>query len=155
MVNVARILFATDLSPDSTSAFELAKETARRFGAEVIVLHVDEGAETAPLSPAATARRQEARLALTRTCDELAGEGIPASALLRTGDSAREILRVASDRGAGMIVIGTHGQNLSKNLLLGSVADRVLRYATIPVLTVRHPSRFTAPPWPSFAFPSS
>jgi nucleotide-binding universal stress UspA family protein len=54
-----------------------------------------------------------------------------------------------------MIVMGTHGRSRSKNLLLGSVVDRVLRYATIPVLTVRHPSRFTAPPWRSFASPPS
>jgi nucleotide-binding universal stress UspA family protein len=143
---MARILLASDFSPDSAVALAMTKETAYRFDAEVIVLHVDDGAEAAPLSRAATARREEARSRLARACDELTREGISASPLLRTGDPAREILRVAAGRGVGMIVIATHGGSVSNNLLLGSVADRVLRYATMPILTVRHPDRFAPPP---------
>jgi nucleotide-binding universal stress UspA family protein len=146
-----RILFASDFSPDSAVALEMAKEAAHRFEAEVIIVHVDQGAEAAPLSPAATARREGARSRLAGVCEELARDQISASPLLRTGDPAREILRVASDRGVGLIVIATHGESLSTNLLLGSVADRVLRYATMPVLTVRHPDRITPPPWGGFA----
>jgi nucleotide-binding universal stress UspA family protein len=151
MVSMTRILFASDFSPDSALALEMAKEAAQRFAAEIIILHVDEAAEVAPLSPEATARREEARGRLASACEELARERIQASPLLRTGDPAREILRVAGDRAVGMIVIGTHGGTLSKSLLLGSVADRVLRYATTPVLTVRHPDRFAPAPWGGFA----
>lgn len=144
---VARILLASDFSPDSTVAVEIAKEAAQRFQAEVIVLHVDQGAGAAPLSPEATARRELARRRLAEICAELARDQVSAAPLLRTGDPAREILRVAEDRCVGLIVIGTHGEPVSRSLLLGSVADRVLRYASAPVLSVRHHSRVTPPPW--------
>jgi nucleotide-binding universal stress UspA family protein len=140
-MDVARILFATDFSRDAALALEMTKETARRFGAEVIVLHVDDGAEFAPLSLDAAARREDARLGLERIREDLARELIPVCTLLRPGDPAREIVQVAAARAAGMIVLGTHGWTRSGSLLLGSVVDRVLRHATLPVLTVRHPER--------------
>jgi nucleotide-binding universal stress UspA family protein len=151
MVAVIRILFATDFSRDSAVALAMAKETAHRFEAEVIALHVDPGAGAARSSPAATVRREEARILLACACEEFARERISASPVLCSGDPAREILRVAADRGVGMIVLATHGETRSKNLLLGSVADRVLRHATMPVLTVRHPDRATPPLWSGFA----
>ena len=148
---MVRILLASDFSADATVALEMAKETAQRFEAEVLVLHVDQGAVAAPLSAEAAARREGARGRLASICNELARDQIPALPLLRTGDPAREILRVAADRGVSLIVIGTHGAALSRShLLLGSVADRVLRYASAPVLTVRHPDHVPPSPWGSF-----
>ena len=154
MIDINRILLATDFSGDSALALELAKETARRFDAEVIVLHVDEGPEAAPLSPAAALRRDQARLKLERVREELAEEQIRASTLLRPGDPAREILRIATSRTVGMIVIATHGWTRSSNLLLGSVADRVLRHAPQPVRTVRHPDRQVPAPAGGAVFPA-
>lgn len=154
MINIDRILLATDFSGDSALALELAKETARRFDAEVIVLHVDEGPEAAPLSPAAALRRDEARLKLQHVREELAEDQIRASTLLRPGDPARQILQIATSRTAGMIVIATHGWTRSSNLLLGSVADRVLRHAPMPVLTVRHPDRQVPLPVGGAVFPA-
>src|SRR5262245_11435938 len=148
VMHIDRILFATDFSKDSALALDLAKETARRFGADVIVLHVDEGREAASPSAADLLRRRELHLALERIRDDLARERLPATTLLRTGDPAREIVRVATQT-AGMIVLGTHGWTRSGGLLLGSVVDRVLRHAPLPVLTVRHPDRsaaLSAPP---------
>jgi nucleotide-binding universal stress UspA family protein len=137
----APILFATDFSPDAALALRHAKEAARGFDAEVIVLHVDETAGAAPMSPDASQRREEARRELERLRAELAEDQISATTLLRPGDAAREILNVAEARAVGMIVLATHGSTKSNNLLLGSVADRVLRHSCRPVLTVRHPAR--------------
>jgi nucleotide-binding universal stress UspA family protein len=137
-----QILFATDFSPDAALALQHAKEAARRLNAEVIVLHVDETAGAAPMSPAASQQREEARRELERLRAELAQDQIRATTLLRPGDAAREILNVAEARAVGMIILATHGATKSKNVLLGSVADRVLRHSCRPVLTIRHPSRY-------------
>ena len=145
MIHGGRILLATDLSPDSALALEMAKEVARHFGSDLVMLHVDEGAEVAPLSEVAARRRERARCQLARASEELGREQISASALIRSGDPAREILHIARTQGVGLIVIATHGWSRSKNLLLGSVADRILRHAGVPVLIVRHPDRVVPP----------
>jgi nucleotide-binding universal stress UspA family protein len=154
ILDMARMLFATDFSPDSAHALELAKDIAAQLCSELIVLHVDENVDAAPLSREAKERREAARRELARTCEELERVRIPACSLLRTGDPAREIVRVASERGVLMIVVATHGSTRSKNLLLGSVVDRVLRHATMPVLAVRHPERFAPAFGGSFALPA-
>jgi nucleotide-binding universal stress UspA family protein len=141
LVAFDRILVATDFSPDAALALQHAKEAARQFHAELILLHVDEAAEAAPMSAEASSRREAARRELERLRAELAQDRILATTLLRPGDAAREILHVAEARGVGMIVLATHGATRSRSLLLGSVADRVLRHSSRPVLTVRHPAR--------------
>lgn len=136
-----RILFATDFSPYAALALDLAGETARGLQAEVVVLHVDATAEAAPLSLEALSRREAARQGLEKAQQRLRDANVTASTLLRPGDPAREILRVATLQAARMIVVASHGWTRSSTLLLGSVADRVVRYAPVPVLVVRHPDR--------------
>lgn len=143
---VERILVATDFSPDAALALAAAGEAAAPVGAEVIVLHVDDDARAAPLSSAAIARRDHARRELERARSDLAGRNVAVRTLLRPGDPAREILRMALSQEAGMIVIASHGRAGSSALLLGSVADRVVRHARLPVLLVRHPDRFVSEP---------
>jgi len=141
MIELGSILMATDFSTSSNRALELAATLAHRFAVSVVLLHVDEGAETAPLSDAALARRGLARLELDRCRRSLADDGVQAEVLLRPGDPAREILRVADAHAPGMIVLGTHGRSPATTPLLGSVADRVMRYAPQPVLVVPDPAR--------------
>lgn len=150
MVDAGRILLATDFSPDSALALDVAAETARCFRAQVIVLHVDATAESAPLSIEAQSRREAARQCLERARERLGAASVSVAILLRPGDPAREILRTAVTYGTRMIVIASHGWSRASALLLGSVADRVVRHAPLPVLVVRHPDRFR--PDPSFAF---
>lgn len=141
------ILVATDFSRSSENALELATTLAQRLDEEVVLLHVDEVSETAPLSELALARRELARRELDR-CQRMLGDAnVRARVMLRPGDPAREILRVAATHPPGVIVVGTHGASPSSTPLLGSVADRVMRYAPHPVLVVPHPAR--RPP-PSF-----
>ena len=65
------------------------------------------------------------------------GEGLAAKALLRTGVPHEAIVEAAREEGADLVVIGTHGRGGVDRLLLGSVADRVIRLASCPVLAVR------------------
>jgi nucleotide-binding universal stress UspA family protein len=60
--------------------------------------------------------------------------------LLIQGDTVAEVLRVASERKADMIVLGTHGRTGLSRLLMGSVAEQILRQAKCPVLTARLPA---------------
>jgi len=141
MVELGPILVATDFSVASGLALDLASTLARRLGQEVVLLHVDEGPETAPPSEAGVARRERARRELERCRRELEALGVQVRSVLRPGDPAREILRVAAASPPGVIVIGTHGASPVRTTLLGSVADRVMRYAPHPVLVVPDPAR--------------
>lgn len=137
----APILVATDFSADADHALDVARQTAERFAAPLLLLHVDERAGVAPASPAVIARREGARAALDRTQRALEGCDVRTEVLLRPGDPATQILRVADARRVAMIVLATHGWTSVSALLLGSVADRVVRRAAQPVLLVRHPAR--------------
>jgi nucleotide-binding universal stress UspA family protein len=141
MAELGPILMATDFSGSAVLALELAATLARRLEQEVVLLHVDERAEVAPLSAAAAARRERSRCELERCRQRLEEQGVHARVVLRPGDPAREILRVAATHLPGVIVIGTHGRSPASTPLLGSVADRVMRYAPYPVLVVPDPAR--------------
>jgi nucleotide-binding universal stress UspA family protein len=141
----APILVPTDFSADSEHAFALAKRTAKGFAAPIVLLHVEEGAGAAPATPETLARREDARAALERAQRDLTASDVRSEVVIRPGDPASEILEVATSRRVAMIVIATHGWTAVSALLLGSVADRVIRYATRPVLVVRHPTRGPSP----------
>ncbi|MEW6270015.1 MAG: universal stress protein [Thermodesulfobacteriota bacterium] len=139
------ILVPLDFSASSDAALELATALAGRFGAEMVLLHVDPAVETAPLGEKALARREEARAELERARQALSDRSVAVRVFLRPGDPAREVLRMADAERPLTIVIGAHGHSRAASPLLGSVADRVVRYATCPVLVVPHPARRTTP----------
>ena len=92
-----------------------------------------------PLPPMAFAPEIEAS-ARKALADFAAALGIPASStVVREGDPVDEILAVAASLDAQMIALGTHGRRGLAHILLGSVAEQVVRRATVPVLTVRVP----------------
>ena len=66
-------------------------------------------------------------------------EGMTVRTIVRTGSANEEIVNLATDEGAELIIMGTHGRTGLNRMLLGSVADRVVRLARCPVLTVRTP----------------
>jgi nucleotide-binding universal stress UspA family protein len=139
------VLHATDFSEGAQAAEARAVALARALGAELVILHVAvEGmlyGETA-FGRAELERVYEAqREWATRTVEERVAAartaGIAARGLVRTGVPAEVIVRTAETEQAAMIVMGTHGRGGLQRLMLGSIADRVLRTATCPVLTVR------------------
>ncbi|HUK63722.1 MAG TPA: universal stress protein, partial [Dongiaceae bacterium] len=81
--------------------------------------------------------RQWAADALAKRVTELAAEGLTARSVVRSGEPADEIVRLADEEHADMIVMGTQGRTGLERLMLGSVAERVIRRSRCPVLTVR------------------
>ncbi len=141
MLPIHTILHPTDFTDRSAHAFHLACALTRDYGARLVLLHVvmptvavyGEGA--LPLDPEVLAR--EAKEHLNRL--EVPGADVRAERQIEEGDPATEILRVAREIHADLIVLGTHGRTGLARLLMGSVAEQVVRKAACPVLTVTAP----------------
>ena len=145
-----KIVAATDFSEDSKLALSFAEELARKFSADLVVLHVDQPLApvmmTPELGPAmdvgAMGRiAEEQRLLAQRELDKIAGRlrdsGLKVKSMLKVGSPFLEILHTAQNEGADLIVLGTHGRRGMDRLVLGSVAEGVARAATAPVMLVR------------------
>lgn len=139
------VIHPTDLSDTALAAEAQAVTMARVLGAELVILHVAvEGmlyGET-PFGRAELERIYEAQRAWAhRTIEDrveaVRATGVAARGIVRIGVPAEEVVRTAEAEKAAMIVMGTHGRGGFQRLMLGSVADRVLRSATCPVLVVR------------------
>lgn len=137
------ILVPTDFSDSSGSALAYAVKLAKSLGAELVVLHTYElpmiGFPDGTLVATAelTSRVLEgARVALDAAVAKHAGAGVSLRTLVKQGESWRTIVDTAPEVGAGLIVMGTHGRSGLPRALLGSVAEKVVRMATCPVLTV-------------------
>lgn len=137
-IQIKRILCPVDFSPSGDFAFEYACAVARRHGASVELLHVTEASAYAEDAPPEKWPALENRLR-QRLQSLAARAGVPAEINLLAGIPFAEIVHRAETLPADMIVIGTHGRTGMKHLLIGSVAERVVRTAPCPVLTVRHP----------------
>jgi nucleotide-binding universal stress UspA family protein len=140
MIALKRILVATDFGPAAEAALTYGRALAKNFGATLTVMHVAENfflrATTADphALKAALARRLEERL----TADDRSA--LHARAVLETSDQPADAINTyAKQAEIDLIVMGTHGRNGISHLLVGSVAERVVRTASCPVLTVKHP----------------
>jgi nucleotide-binding universal stress UspA family protein len=134
------ILVAVDFEDASGRAVALAKDLAGPLGATLALCHVYElPLYTYPgLEPQLLPElRREVMAAAKRAITDLAQEHGIQRAILREGEPAREIIAAAHEEGASMIVVGTHGRRGLSHLLLGSVAEKVVRSSDIPVVTVR------------------
>jgi nucleotide-binding universal stress UspA family protein len=145
MATIRRILCATDLSPASEPAWEETRLLARVLGAEVLLLHVlplmaipFEGYFPPSLyQEIAEATEREAGAILDTWLAKLADPRVKARSRVVEGAPALRILEVAREEGSDVVVVGTHGRTGMGRILLGSVADRVVRAAPGPVVTVR------------------
>lgn len=141
MLAIRRILHPTDFSDLSRSALDLAAALARDHGAELLVLHVAPPPVAGVIDgvtvelPTGWLDETRDRLARVRPADP----AVPVAHRLEMGDAGREIVRVATEAGADLIVLGTHGRGGLSRLVVGSVAEMVMRKAPCPVLTVKHP----------------
>lgn len=161
MSGLSKILLTTDLSPVSRDAFPLAVSMARAFGASITCLHVFEEDLLAvypmiagymqPETIAAGAYREEAKKraaeALEALAESLRHEGVKTNTILRTGAQPfAEIIKAARELPADLVICATHGRTGLKHALIGSTAERVVRKAPCPVLTVKPPGfEYTAP----------
>ncbi len=136
------ILVPVDFEEASLRAIEIAREMAGKMGAEVVLVHVYQlPVYTYPgLEPALLPGfHGEVSAAAARALDALSSRLGGLRSVLREGDPATEVLTVADELRAAMIVMGTHGRRGIAHLFLGSVAEKVIRKAPVPVLTVRAP----------------
>jgi universal stress protein A len=152
MKDIKSILVPVDFSESSRQALAYAAELAGRFGAKLDLVHVWDVPPYIPPEalvgvPGSDARslgqlaRDHAREEMDKLIAEHAGQLPLGEALLESGDPARIIIEVAEQRASDLIVIGTHGRTGLSHLLIGSVAEKVVRRATCPVLTVRAAAR--------------
>jgi nucleotide-binding universal stress UspA family protein len=149
MILLTNILVATDFSEPSDIALAYACELTRTFGAQLTVLHIAEniaarayGADGFVFAEPDLQRDIEA--AAHKQIDTLISEGdraaLKAQGVVLTSNSpAFAITDYARQTDIDLIVMGTHGRGAMAHLLMGSVAERVVRTAPCPVLTVRHP----------------
>jgi nucleotide-binding universal stress UspA family protein len=157
---IKKILYATDLSENARHAFGYAASLADRYGAKIVILHVIED-----FSPSVTfqlstmfgedkwkeVRKRHEQEVLetirkrvetlcreapseTTACDIAAGDVV-----VKTGEAVNRILEQAQQTGCDLIVMGTHGQGMFAEALMGSTARRVVHRSRTPVLVVRLP----------------
>jgi nucleotide-binding universal stress UspA family protein len=141
---IKTILHPTDFSDGSRDAFLLACSLARDHGARLIVLHVTSVPDLAYKGYGAPGSPLLAEEYLARARQELEKLQPPDprpsfERRVEEGDPVTEIIRVAAETVAGLIVMGTHGQTGLRHLLMGSVAEQVVRKASCPVLTLKAP----------------
>lgn len=139
------IVSPIDFSEHSQEALKTATEMAKAFGAELLLVHA---VPAIPRLPSATeffheaefeaALHKEAEQKLAAIARDLSREGIRARAEIGiANDAGMEILRIAEHSGADMIVIATHGMTGWHKIVFGSVAEKVVKLASCPVLVLR------------------
>jgi nucleotide-binding universal stress UspA family protein len=142
MFAIQTVLHPTDFSDRSGVAFHLACALARDHGARLVVLHVPEvpavmGGTDGLIIPTPPIDWEGLRDKLHRL--RPGDTKVPVEYRVAEGDTATEILRLADEVKADLIVMGTHGRRGVGRLLMGSVAEEVVRKAPCPVLTVKVP----------------
>jgi nucleotide-binding universal stress UspA family protein len=145
MIALKTVLVPTDFSECAEAAVRYGRELANHFGAELHLLHVVQdpyryawGVESVPVSGYDWIKTQQ-ESATRRLREILSAPGSErATATCPIGVPVEEILRYARDHEIGLIVMGTHGRGPVAHAFLGSVAERVVRKAPCPVLTVHH-----------------
>ncbi len=146
MISIRRILAPSDFSDHSLPPVRYAAELADKFGAELVLLHVvqdlalvlpDAVMPTAVASPDVGAMMDAAKDGLTALVDRLGLARLNPRTEVRVGSPAGEITAAAADLKSDLICIGTHGRGGLAHMLLGSVAEKIIRHAPCPVLTVR------------------
>ncbi len=160
-IHVKSILVPTDFSPSSLKAVLYAERLAKDFNSTIVLLHVfllSEYAGNLPdptfgLSPtevqaAYNASRQRDTDQLTNLRDELRARGRQVDIQLVNGTAYEQIVCVARNMEVDLIVLSTHGRSGWQRLVMGSTAERVVRLAPCPVLTVRDKERDFVEPAP-------
>ena len=147
MLPPKKIVCPTDFSAASEKALIEALELIRRFQAELVLVYVLPVLPPAPSNPNFAfsvpeyerALHVDAERRLTALAADLSGKGVQVRTAVGHGDAGAEIVRVASEENADLIVIATHGVTGWRHAMFGSVAEKVVRTARRPVLTIPAP----------------
>ena len=144
MINLKRILVPTDFSESARHALLYGTSFAREYEGELLLLHVVENLTVGyasdlfpvPMAEVFDEISGYAKAELAKLGAEVKQKGIAVRELVVQGKPSAEIVRVAREETADMIVLGTHGKGMLDKALFGSTAERVIRRAPCPVLTV-------------------
>lgn len=145
-MKLSKILFPTDFSHTGDAALEWATALARQTGARLIIVHVEEppvaygGGEMYYGMPEPALEEIKRMLKAVVPPDP----SVPYEHRLLTGDPASAIVQLAMEEQVDLIVMGTHGRTGLSRLLMGSVAESVVRRAPCPVITYRHQPKSAA-----------
>jgi nucleotide-binding universal stress UspA family protein len=142
MIHVKKILYPTDFSSYSNQAYFHAVGLAETYGASLTLVYV----YTPGSADAAGGDRKHWRSQLEQI--RPANPDISVHHVFLEGDPATEIVRYAADAGIDVIVVGTHGRTGVERLMMGSVAEKVMRDAPCSVLVVKLPRGVPAPERP-------
>ena len=146
MIELKKNLYPTDFSDFAAHAQSYVIELAKKFDAEVLLIHVTSGT----IFPVAYSIgvdsgdidlqiQKAAKKHLHKIEERVAAEGVKVSSELRVGEPFPEIIGVARREVVDLIIMATHGHGAVKHMFLGSTAEKVVRKAPCPVLTIRHP----------------
>ena len=141
-MNMQKILFPTDFSHAGDAALQFATSLARDTGATLLIVHVEEPPAAYGGGELYYGVPEPAHDELRRMLHEVVppDPAVPCEHRLVTGDPASAIVNLAEMEGADLIVMGTHGRTGLSRLLMGSVAELVVRRSKCPVLTYRQPA---------------
>jgi nucleotide-binding universal stress UspA family protein len=144
VINLKRILVPTDFSESARHALLYGTSFAREYEGELVLLHVVENLTVGyasdlfpvPMAEVFDEISGYAKAELAKLGAEVREKGIKVREMVVQGKPSAEIVRVAREETADMIVLGTHGKGMLDKALFGSTAERVIRRAPCPVLTV-------------------
>lgn len=138
-MSAAPILWATDFSSSSEKARVWAEVMARELGAPLIMLHVEPGSPTSEFGSIYKGLADPGIAEIAQKLGHIQPRlaGVACEHRIRAGDPAEQILAEAKERDAAAVVLGSHGRTGVRRVLMGSVAEAVLRNATCPVLVCK------------------
>jgi nucleotide-binding universal stress UspA family protein len=154
MVVFKEVIVPTDFSEHSLRAVDYAIEIAEKFGSRLKLIYVIEpflqAADVSWTSVDFDELNKSHQKSAEQQLDQILKERIPksvvAESMILFGKPFVEIVKVAREDNADLIVMATHGRGAVAHILMGSTADKVVRKAPCPVLTVKHPKHMFALP---------
>lgn len=148
---ISKILYPTDFSKASQAALPMLRDLAKRYGAEIHILHVVDiqseflmdGGYMVPLLISYPVEEEQLAEFARKRLSEFVQEHLPdlqesVKKVIAVGKPFAEIVQYAKEQGIDLIVISTHGHSAIGSVLVGSVAEKVIHKAHCAVLTVRH-----------------
>jgi nucleotide-binding universal stress UspA family protein len=138
-----KILFPTDFSHTGDAALAMATALARDTGAKLLIVHAEEPPMAYGGGELYYGRLEPAREDLEKMLEAIkpSDPAVPYEHRLVTGEPAHALTRLAADEDVDMIVMGTHGRTGLSRMVMGSVAEAVVRRAGCPVLTYKQPTQ--------------
>jgi nucleotide-binding universal stress UspA family protein len=149
MIDIKRIIVPIDFSEYSKKALRYAVEFARRFHAEIVLVYVVEPlvypADFSIGQIAVPSMEQDflqhGKEQLAHLVETVVADAVAARSIVRSGKPFVEIIRLAREEEADLIIIATHGHTGIEHALFGSTAEKVVRKAPCPVLSIRDPEK--------------